>query len=120
MPVRLPPGLAKLVTRPVSTVDANVKNDRNCRGCALRRLRRRGAAARAITSTLRSTRPAASRHPIIAPLAPAVFDGEVLSLDVAGFSQSLVEVAINASVYGPAEPELRKPIPASASAARRP
>ena len=49
-------------------------------------------------------------QPIIVALRPAVFDRHVLSLDVAGFAQSLVERGDNRLRPRPGEPLLRKPI----------
>ena len=48
-------------------------------------------------------------QPIIAALRPAVFDRHVLSLDIAGFAQSLAERG-RLGAHGPGELLLRKPI----------
>jgi hypothetical protein len=43
-------------------------------------------------------------------LRPAVFDRQILSLDVTGFAQSLAERDINSAEDGPGDPLLRTPI----------
>src|SRR5215831_3654518 len=68
------------------------ENDRDCRGRVLRRECRREAAACNDQIDLAVDKMGGHRgQPIIATLGPAVFDRNVLPLDVAGFAQSLTE-----------------------------
>ena len=60
MPVRLPPGRARLATRPSLTGSSDrEENDRNCRGCRLDRERHRMPPDATITATCRRTSSAA-------------------------------------------------------------
>ena len=68
------------------------EDDRDCRGCAFRRQRRRGAATRRDHVDLAADEVGRQcGQPIIVALGPPVFDRHVLSLDIAGFAQSLPE-----------------------------
>src|SRR5437667_4689290 len=72
-PVRLPPGRARLATRPNPTVAAR-KDDRDRRGCAFRRYCRRSAADRRDHIDLAVDEIGGQcRQPIRVPLRPAVF-----------------------------------------------
>ena len=93
MPVTLPPGRAKLATKPVQDrVAADVEDDRYRRGRIFRSACRSGATARhdhvdLATDEIRRQ----SGQSIIAALRPAVFDRQVLSHNIPGFAQSLAE-----------------------------
>ena len=92
MPVRLPPGRARLATRPASTgspppmktigiveVALFAASTAGCRRCH----DHVDLAADEVGGQC--------GQPIIAALRPAVFDRHILSLDIAGFAQSLAE-----------------------------
>ena len=92
MPVRLPPGRLKLATRPARTGSLPARKTIGIAEVAF-------FAASAgklppwvtMTLTLRPTRSAANSGTDQPDLPPSVFDRHVLSLDVAGFAQSLAE-----------------------------
>ena len=110
-PVRLPPGRARLATRPrLDRVAADDEDDRDRRGCAFRRECRRGAARHDHVDLAADEVGGQCGQPIIVTLRPAVFDRHVLSLDIAGFAQSLAERGHKRLQTGRASVLPRKPI----------
>ena len=109
-PVRLPPGRARLATRPASTGSPPAR-------------RRSGSSRSRLSPRVPQRRRRCHDHvdlaadqiggqcgqPIIVALRPAVFDRHVLSLDVAGLAQPLAERG-QIGADAPGELPLRKPI----------
>jgi hypothetical protein len=91
-PVTLPPGRLKLATRPAATVATAGEDDRDRRGRVFCCACGNGAAyGRDDVDLAADEFGGQCGQPIILALHPAVFDRDVLALDVAGFAQSLVE-----------------------------
>ncbi len=91
-PVRLPPGRARLATRPAPTGSAPMTKTIGIVEVALFAASAEGDAARRDHVDLAADEIGGQcGQPIIVALRPAVFDRHVLSLDIAGFAQSLVE-----------------------------
>ncbi len=103
-PVRLPPGRARLATRPARPGRRRRKDDRDRRGRVFcRQCRRSAAAGRDHVDLAADEIGGQCGQPIIVALRPAVFDRHVLSLDIAGFAQSLAERGHNGA-YGAGRP----------------
>ena len=112
-PVRLPPGRARLATRPAATGSLPPRKTIGIVEVALFAASAEGVAARRHDHVDLAADEIGGQggQPIIMALRPAVFDRHVLSLDIAGFAQSLPErgqVPIVAGWSGDAV--LRKPI----------
>ena len=92
-PVRLPPGRARLATRPNATGSPPAMKTIGIVEVALfaaqcrRACRRRGDHVDLAADEIGGQR----RQPIVVVLCPAVFDRDVLALDVAGVAQSLAK-----------------------------
>ena len=102
MPVALPPGRARLATRPSShRVGGETEDDRSGRGCSLgRECRRRGSGA-AITDTRRRTRSATNSGNRSYRLpADRIFDRDVLAQNVAAFTKALMELGQAGRPFG--------------------
>ena len=87
-PVRLPPGRFRLATSPsCDRVDRYLEDDRNRRGRRLCRQRRRSAAGRGNHGHLTANQIGRQRRQsIVLAVRPAIFDRDVLALDIAGFA----------------------------------
>ena len=94
-PVRLPPGRARLATRPSLTGSSrDVEDDGDRRGCRLGRERRSGTAGRDDHGDLSANQFGRQRRQSIdLILRPAVFDRHVLALDIAGVFEALAKSA---------------------------
>ena len=92
-PVRLPPGRARLATRPAATGSLMPsEDDRDRRGRNFRgQCRTEIAACHDQIDLAADEIGGQCGQPIIAAFRPAVLDRHVLSLDIAGFAQSLAE-----------------------------
>ena len=95
MPVRLPPGRARLATRPSLTGSSrDHEDDGDRRGRRLGRERRRGTSGRGDHGDLPANQIGRQRRQSIQLiLGPAVFDRHVLALDIAGVLQALAKSA---------------------------
>ena len=90
--MRLPPGRARLATRPSSTGSPPTMKTIGIVEVAFFAASAAGSAARHDHIDLAADEVGGQGgQPIIATLRPAVFDRHVLSLDIAGFAQSLAE-----------------------------
>src|SRR6516162_3860978 len=91
-PVTLPPGRAKLVTRPSSTGSKPIAKTIGTVAVASFAARAaRVAAGVAITATRRRTRAAISAGRLVLAVQPVVFDRRVLVVDSAGLAKALAE-----------------------------
>ena len=91
-PVRLPPGRARLATKPCSTGSrAGDEDDWDRRRCGFGRACRRVGACHDHIDFTGNKVGDQSRYSIKATFLPRVFYCQVLSLDIAGFAQSLAE-----------------------------
>src|SRR5215472_11171088 len=90
-PVRLPPGRARLATRPAAIGSPTPVHDRDRRGCIFRRLCRNGAWGHDYVDFAAHEVSGQFRQPIVVALRRSVFHRKVFSLDIAGFAQSLLE-----------------------------
>src|SRR6516165_3769837 len=92
MPVALPPGRARLATRPNSTGSSHAEDNRNCRCRRFGhdrniRITERGNHGHTTTNQVINKR----RQTIELALKPMVFDRHVLALHIAGFTKALAE-----------------------------
>jgi len=70
---------------------ASREDDRDCSGGVFRRERRRAAGRDDHVNLAPDKIGGQGRHPIVVSLRPAIFDRQILSLDIAGFTESLAE-----------------------------
>ena len=91
MPVRLAPGRARLATRPLSTGPATLKTIGIVEVASFAASAERGGGCCYQVDLAADEIGRQCGQPIIVAFRQAVFDRHVLSLDIAGFAQSLAE-----------------------------
>src|SRR6516162_6780780 len=97
MPVALPPGRARLATRPSVTGSANAEDDRDRCGRSFGRLGSGGVAGRNDNGDAAADEVSHERRQaIVSPIQPMVLDRHVLALDVPGFVEAFTERSGNA------------------------
>src|SRR6516162_3555662 len=97
MPVALPPGRARLATRPSVTGSANAEDDRDRCGRSFGRLGSGGVAGRNDNGNAAADEVSHERRQaIVSPIQPMVLDRHVLALDVPGFVEAFTERSGNA------------------------
>ena len=112
MPVALPPGRARLATRPSLTgSSADAEDDRDRRGRSFGRERSRRAAGRGDDGHTTADQVSHQRRQaIVLALQPVVLDRHVLALDVAGFAKAFAERGHIVRAEASADPALTNPI----------